>query len=131
MTMATSIEMRVPFLDNELVALAQKIPSHYKIKNGIHKYILKEVAKKYLPDEIINRPKKGFEMPSLEWFQGDLNDDIMQLLCSKDSLITNYINKSEIENIILRYKNKKEFDVRKIYLLMNIEHLLQLLNKRL
>jgi hypothetical protein len=70
-------------------------------------------------------------MPSLEWFQGDLNSDIMQLLCSKDSLITNYINKDEIENIILRYKNKKEFDVRKIYLLMNIEHLLQLLNKKL
>ncbi len=131
MTMATSIEMRVPFLDNDLVALAQKIPNQYKIKNGIHKYILKEVAKKYLPDEIINRPKKGFDMPSLEWFQGDLNSDIMQLLCSKDSLITNYINKNEIENIILRYKNKKEFDVRKIYLLMNIEHLLQLLNKRL
>ena len=131
MTMATSIEMRVPFLDNDLVALAQKIPNQYKIKNGIHKYILKEVAKKYLPEEIINRPKKGFEMPSLEWFQGDLNDDIMQLLCSKDSLITKYINKSEIENIILRYKNRKEFDVRKIYLLMNIEHLLQLLNKRL
>ncbi len=131
MTMATSIEMRVPFLDNDLVALAQKIPNQYKIKNGIHKYILKEVAKKYLPYEIINRPKKGFDMPSLEWFQGDLNSDIMQLLCSKDSLITNYINKNEIENIILRYKNKKEFDVRKIYLLMNIEHLLKLLNKRL
>ena len=131
MTMATSIEMRVPFLDNDLVTLAQKIPSEYKIKNGIHKYILKEVAKKYLPDEIINRPKKGFDMPSLEWFQGDLNSDIMQLLCSKDSLITNYINKNEIENIILRYRNKKEFDVRKVYLLMNIEHLLQLLNKRL
>ena len=131
MTMATSIEMRVPFLDNDLVALAQKIPNQYKIKNGIHKYILKEVAKKYLPDEIINRPKKGFDMPSLEWFQGDLNSDIMQLLCSNNSLITNYINKSEIENIILKYKHKKEFDVRKIYLLMNIEHLLQLLNKRL
>jgi len=131
MTMATSIEMRVPFLDNELVALAQKIPSQYKIKNGIHKYILKEVAKKYLPDEIINRPKKGFDMPSLEWFQGNLNSDIMQLLCSNHSLITNYINKNEIENIILKYKNKKEFDVRKIYLLMNIEHLLQLLNKKL
>ena len=131
MTMATSIEMRVPFLDNDLVALAQKIPHQYKIKNGIHKYILKKVAKKYLPDEIINRPKKGFDMPSLEWFQGDLNNDIMKLLCSNDSLITNYINKNEIENIILRYKNKKEFDVRKVYLLMSMEHLLQLLNKKL
>ena len=131
MTMATSIEMRVPFLDNDLVALTQKIPHHYKIKNGVHKYILKEVAKKYLPDEIINRPKKGFDMPSLEWFQNELNGDIMELLCSKSSLISNYIDRAEIEKIVLNYKNKKEFDVRKVYLLMNIEHLLQLLKKNL
>lgn len=131
MTMATSVEMRVPFLDNDVVALAQKIPSHYKIKNGVHKYILKEVAKKYLPDEIIYRRKKGFDMPSLEWFQGDLNSEIMELLSSKQSLITNFIERDEIVKIILNYKQKKEFDVRKIYLLMNIEHLLQLLNKKL
>ena len=129
MTMATSIEMRVPFLDNDLVSLVQKIPHHYKIKNGIHKYILKEVAKKYLPDEIINRPKKGFDMPSLEWFQNELNGDIMELLTSKESLIANYVDKKEIEQIVLNYKNRMEFDVRKIYLLMSIEHLLQLLKK--
>ncbi len=130
-TMATSIEMRVPFLDNDLVALAQKIPHHYKIKNGVHKYILKEVAKKYLPNEIINRPKKGFDMPSLEWFQNELNGEIMKLLCSENSLISNYIDRAEIEKIILNYKNRKEFDVRKVYLLMNIEHLLRLLKKSL
>ena len=129
MTMATSIEMRVPFLDNDLVSLVQKIPHHYKIKNGVHKYILKEVAKKYLPDEIINRPKKGFDMPSLEWFQNELNGDIMELLTSKESLIANYVDKKEIEQIVLNYKNRMEFDVRKIYLLMSIEHLLQLLKK--
>ena len=131
MTMATSVEMRVPFLDNDVVALAQKIPSHYKIKNGVHKYILKEVAKKYLPDEIIYRTKKGFDMPSLEWFQGDLNSDILKLLSSEQSLITNFIERDEIVKIVLNYKNKKEFDVRKVYLLMNIEHLLRLLAKKL
>lgn len=131
MTMATSVEMRVPFLDNDVVALAQQIPNRYKIKDGVHKYILKEVAKKYLPNEIIYRPKKGFDMPSLEWFQNDLNSDIMKLLSSENALITNYIPKDEIVKIVLNYKNKKEFDVRKVYLLMNIEHLLQLLVKKL
>jgi asparagine synthase (glutamine-hydrolysing) len=131
MTMATSVEMRVPFLDNEVVALAQKIPNHYKIKNGIHKYILKEVAKRYLPNEIIHRPKKGFDMPSLEWFQNDLNDEIMEFLTSKEALIPEYIPKNEIKKIILNYKHYREFDVRKIYLLMSIEHLLQLLRQEL
>ena len=58
----------------------------------------------YLPSEIINRPKKGFDMPSLEWFQGDLNPSIYELLCSDESLISAYIDKEEIEKIVLKYK---------------------------
>jgi len=131
MTMATSVEMRVPFLDNEVVALAQRIPHHYKIKNGVHKYILKEVAKRYLPDEIIYRPKKGFDMPSLEWFQNDLNEEVMELLHSEDALISEYLPKGEVKKIILNYKHRKEFDVRKLYLLISIEHLLRLIRKEL
>lgn len=129
MTMATSVEMRVPFLDNEVVALAQRIPNQYKIKNGVHKYLLKEVAKRYLPDEIIYRPKKGFDMPSLAWFQNELNDEIMEFLTSKEAFIPQYIPNKEMKKLILNYKNHKEFDVRKIYLLMSIEHLLQLLQR--
>ena len=129
-TMATSVEMRVPFLDNELVELIHKIPTYYKINNGSHKYILRKMAEKILPDEIIYRPKKGFTMPSLKWFQEDLNDDIMQLLNSEDSLITKYIDRREIEKLILKYKAKKENDERKIILLMNVEYMLRLLKKR-
>ena len=88
------------------------------------------MAEKVLPHEIIYRPKKGFTMPSLKWFQEDLNDDIMQLLNSDDSLLTSFINRSEIEKIVLRYKNKQENDERKIVLLMNVEYMLRLLNKK-
>jgi len=129
-TMATSVEMRVPFLDNDLVETVQKIPTHFKINGGRHKYILRKMAEKILPDEIIYRPKKGFSMPSLKWFQEDLNEDIMQLLNSDDSRIIEYMNRLEIEKIVLRYKNKKENDERKIVLLMNIEYLLRLLEKK-
>jgi len=129
-TMATSVEMRVPFLDNDLVETIHQIPTHYKIKDGRHKYILRKMAEKILPAEIIYRPKKGFSMPSLKWFQEDLNDDIMQLLNSDDSLIIDYIDRSEIEKLILKYRAKKEKDERKIVLLMNIEYMLRLLNKK-
>lgn len=130
MTMATSVEMRVPFLDNDFVETVHQIPTHYKIKDGSHKYILRKMAEKVLPHEIIYRPKKGFTMPSLKWFQEDLNDDIMQLLNSDDSLLTSFINRSEIEKLVLRYKNKQENDERKIVLLMNVEYMLRLLNKK-
>lgn len=130
MTMATSVEMRVPFLDNDFVETVHQIPTHFKIKEGSHKYILRKMAEKVLPHEIIYRPKKGFTMPSLKWFQEDLNDDIMQLLNSDDSLLTSFINRSEIEKLVLRYKNKQENDERKIVLLMNVEYMLRLLNKK-
>ena len=129
-TMATSVEMRVPFLDNDFVETVHKIPTHFKIKEGRHKYILRKMAEKVLPHEIIYRPKKGFTMPSLKWFQEDLNDDIMELLNSDDSLLTQYIDRGEIEKLVLRYKNKQENDERKIVLLMNVEYQLRLLNKK-
>ncbi len=130
MTMATSVEMRVPFLDNDFVETVHKIPTHFKIKNGSHKYILRKMAEKVLPHEIIYRPKKGFTMPSLKWFQEDLNDDIMELLNSDNSLLIKFIDRKEIEKLILRYKNKQENDERKIVLLMNVEYMLRLLNKK-
>ncbi len=129
-TMATSVEMRVPFLDNEFVETVHRIPTHFKIKNGRHKYILRKMAENILPHEIIYRPKKGFSMPSLKWFQEDLNDDIMELLNSDDSLITEFIDRDEIEKLILKYRDKRENDERKIVLLMSIEYQLRLLNKR-
>ena len=130
MTMATSVEMRVPFLDNDFVETVHKIPTHFKIKDGSHKYILRKMAEKVLPKEIIYRPKKGFTMPSLKWFQEDLNDDIMELLNSDNSLLTEFIDRKEIEKLVLRYKNKQENDERKIVLLMNIEYMLRLLSKK-
>ena len=129
-TMATSVEMRVPFLDNEFVNLVQQIPTQFKTMNGKNKYILRKMAEKILPKEIIERPKKGFAIPTLKWFQEDLNEDIMNLLNSDDSLITQYINRAEIESLILRYRAKRENDERKIFLLMNIEYLLRVLNKK-
>jgi len=123
MAMATSVEMRVPFLDNEVVKLVQQIPTKYKIKDRTHKYILKQVAKKYLPDEIINRPKKGFVMPILKWFQSDLQDILINDLVKKNSFIHKFIDKKYIENLILNYKNRKELDHRKLILIIHFKEL--------
>ena len=121
MTMATSVEMRVPFLDNEVVKLVQKIPAKYKIKDGTHKYILKQVAKKYLPDEIINRPKKGFNLPILKWLQEDLNNNLKNILVEKDANIHKFVDKNFINRLIKEYKSKQENDHRKLFLLWQLE----------
>ncbi len=67
MSMAVSLEARVPFLDHKFVEFSMSIPSHIKIKNGETKYILKKAVGKLLPREIVYRKKQGFGVPVYEW----------------------------------------------------------------
>ena len=70
-TMSTSLEARVPFLDHELVELSNNIPYHQKIKNQEAKYILKKSVEGIIPDEIIYRKKMGFGAPMGDWLRGE------------------------------------------------------------
>jgi asparagine synthase (glutamine-hydrolysing) len=76
MSMANSLELRPAFLDYRMVELALQIPEKFKIKKGSKKNILKETFKEYLPDELVHRPKKGFEVPLHSWFNNELKNQI-------------------------------------------------------
>jgi asparagine synthase (glutamine-hydrolysing) len=75
MTMATSIEARVPFLDHEFVEFAFSLPERMKVRDGQGKYILKRAVEGLLPKEIIYRPKQGFGAPVSEWFRGEVGEN--------------------------------------------------------
>jgi asparagine synthase (glutamine-hydrolysing) len=68
-SMMHRLEARCPFLDINLVDFARRIPSEYKLRRGITKYILKEAARGLIPDQVIDRPKKGFGIPIGNWFK--------------------------------------------------------------
>jgi asparagine synthase (glutamine-hydrolysing) len=68
MGMGASLEGRVPFLDHKFVEFAMSIPERVKIKDGTLKYILKKAVQGLIPDELINRKKQGFGVPTHEWF---------------------------------------------------------------
>lgn len=87
MSMANSLEVRVPFLDHELVDFVFSLPSNYKINNKSRKIILKEAFNNLLPAELLNRPKHGFEVPLLKWFRTDLKNLIEKELLSEDFII--------------------------------------------
>ena len=72
LSMAHSLEVRSAFLDTEVVEYVASLPGSLKIHNGETKYILKQAAARYFPDEMIRRPKEGFLMPVTEWVLGDL-----------------------------------------------------------
>ncbi len=85
LTMANSIEGRVPLLDHEVVEFAAKLPAKWKLNGSTRKYLLKKVAAKLLPDEIINRKKQGFPIPIERWLKAEANE-MMRDLLSTDTL---------------------------------------------
>lgn len=84
MSMANSVELRAPFLDFNLVELSFKIDDKIKMGNT-NKYLIKRVAEKYLPNEIIHRRKKGFSSPFIEWLYDEYRDEILNLMLKVNS----------------------------------------------
>jgi asparagine synthase (glutamine-hydrolysing) len=82
MSMAAGVEARVPYLDVDLIALSTRMPPELKMNGQTTKYILREVAKKYLPQEVINRKKTGFAAPLRQWITSDLKPLIRKRLLS-------------------------------------------------
>ena len=85
MSMAAGVEVRVPFLDHDLVEFASHIPVKYKQRGRVGKWVLKKAMEPYLPRDVIYRPKTGFGAPLRRWLQTDLRDLLRDVL-SEDSL---------------------------------------------
>jgi asparagine synthase (glutamine-hydrolysing) len=79
-SMAASVEVRVPLLDHRLVELVARFPSDIKLRGRTQKYVLKRVAERYLPREIVYRPKTGFGAPIRAWLQNELKSTVRELL---------------------------------------------------
>ncbi|CAN5668707.1 asparagine synthase (glutamine-hydrolyzing) [soil metagenome] len=121
MSMANSLEMRVPFLDVELVKFLETLPSDLKLRSGIHKYIHKQALKKWLPKEIIYRKKRGFETPMDQWMQNELADEIRDIFNDKDSAMNEFFNISYINSLIDNHKRRKENNKKNLFILLSFE----------
>jgi asparagine synthase (glutamine-hydrolysing) len=101
-TMAVSIEGREPLLDHRIIEFLAKIPAELKFKNGVKKYLLKEVAYKYIPKELLDRPKKGFAIPIQKWFRTDLKY-LLDIYLSDKNLSHGLINQKVVYNLLKQY----------------------------
>lgn len=121
LSMAVGIEVRVPFLDKDLVEFSTRIPPHLKMKGKNTKYLLKKVMERYLPHEVIYRPKAGFGAPVREWISSDLSPMIDSYLSEKSVTERGIFDYSNIKKLIEENKEGKIDASYPIWCLLAIE----------
>ena len=126
MTMATSVELRVPFLDHKIVEFAASLPPEYKVHKGEGKFILKKLMEKYLPNEIIYRKKMGFTVPTKSWFAGDLLGPAKDIIFSKRLMDTGWFQRRYLETMFDIHSKGKEDYSRRIFSLLVLYHWLEI-----
>lgn len=111
MSMANSLEVRVPFLDHELVDFVFGLPDHMKINRSLRKRILQDTYRSVLPTELYNRPKKGFEIPLLDWLKTSLKNELDEHLFDREKIYSQGIfNWDEIERLRTQLFSKNPED---------------------
>jgi asparagine synthase (glutamine-hydrolysing) len=111
MSMAHSIETRVPLLDHKLVEFAATIPPEMNVRGGTTKYVLKQAMKGILPERIINRPKKGFAVPLAYWFRGKLGSYVRDLLLGETAARRGFFNAPYIEDLVAQHERGRNLDL--------------------
>jgi asparagine synthase (glutamine-hydrolysing) len=100
MTMANSLELRVPLLDHKVLEFAAALPTNYKLKGFSLKYILKRALSKRVPSAILKRKKAGFPVPYDSWMRGDLKGWLSGILLDRETSARGYFRKSTVERLL-------------------------------
>jgi len=118
-SMSVSLEGREPFLDQHIIEFAARLPSDYKLHKGIKKYILRQIVHKYVPKEMMERPKMGFGIPIAGWLKFDLKHFVDEATDPVFLEQQGLFNVSEISKLVTQFYNGREQLHSKIwYLLM-------------
>jgi asparagine synthase (glutamine-hydrolysing) len=102
MTMANSVELRVPFLDHKVLEFAARLPRNQKVRGWGMKYLLKKALVKHIPKEILARRKVGFPNPSASWLAHDLKDVVRDILLDSKATSRGYFRRQAVEELIER-----------------------------
>ncbi|MEZ6038009.1 MAG: asparagine synthase (glutamine-hydrolyzing) [Planctomycetota bacterium] len=121
MSMAASIENRPPFLDHDVVELAFRIASDMKVRGKSGKWLVKEIARRHLPADIVDRKKVGFRVPLDEWFRTGLKDFTHDLLLGKDSFVSSYLERGVIEAMVHDHMRGRRNEELRLWTLLGFE----------
>lgn len=120
-SMACSLEARVPFLDYRLVEFVESLPPGMKLRGWKGKYLHKEACRKWLPDSVVYRRKKGFANPIENWFRVGMRDFVDDCLLSSSSSIQQYFEPRVLQEMLAADREGRDQFRRHIYLLVSLE----------
>ena len=121
MSMAASVELRPPFLDRELVELAFAMPSHHKVRRGVGKWVLRQLAYDFLPRDIVDRRKVGFRVPLDAWFRTGLRDVARDRLLDGGALVGSVLDRRTVEQLLDDHDRGRRNEEGRIWTLLSLE----------
>jgi asparagine synthase (glutamine-hydrolysing) len=120
MTMANSLELRVPLLDHEVLEFAAKLPDYYKVKGMATKRVLKKAFENRIPREVIERRKTGLPVPLKQWMKSDLADYTRDMLLDPVAVNRGYFRRSAVEDLLRRNQASGGF-MKEVFSLLTLE----------
>jgi asparagine synthase (glutamine-hydrolysing) len=120
-SMLVSLEARAPLLDHQLAEFAAKLPLQLKVKARVLKNVLKTLARKYLPESLIDRPKMGFALPVAQWINQEWRDMSQELVVGRRALERHNFNPRYLNRILAEHRRGRRDHSRMIWTLMVLE----------
>jgi asparagine synthase (glutamine-hydrolysing) len=126
LSMAHSLEVRVPYLDRTIVEYVQQLGSHFKIRNGSRKWLHRRVCESYLPQAILKRKKRGFAVNVVdEWFRSSVDGKLPELLLDKDSLMFELLEPEPVRKLLKAHQTGRQDNHKLLFSLVMFEQWLR------
>jgi asparagine synthase (glutamine-hydrolysing) len=126
LSMTHGLEVRVPYLDREVVEFAQRLPARFKIRRGERKWVHRRVAEKFLANEILERKKRGFAVDAVDqWFHGSLGTHLDAYLGDPASRMFEYLDPVAVGRLLIEHRSGQQDNHKMLFSLVVLEEWLR------
>jgi asparagine synthase (glutamine-hydrolysing) len=120
-SMAHSLEVRSPLLDQEFMAMVARLPARAKVSDRVTKRVFKDALRPWLPSELLDRRKMGFGVPIREWFRGPLRDLPAEVLLDPASVARGWFREDRVRELIRDHRDGTHDNANRIWALLQLE----------
>lgn len=126
LSMAHGLELRVPYLDKDIVEYVERLPAHFKVRNGSQKWLHRQVCRPYLQDSILKKPKRGFAVNVVDkWFRGAMDTKMAEILLDRDSRIYQYLRQAAVRELFKQHSSGRNDNHKILFSLVVFEEWLR------